>query len=204
MKATALLFGITAVTAAAAGSCASDDDAAQTESPETLQAAETAGEQSPKASTPSSRFTYFNGEEGSLQDFLGTPLLVNFWASWCGPCVVEMPAFEAVYQEFKDRVAFLGLNINDDRERALELVERTGVTYLVAQDDGNAVMNALGAVSMPTTVLIAPNGETVAIRGSRLRAKDLRNLIEEHLEIRGRQAGDQAVEAAEMEATEAR
>ena len=204
MKTAALLLGITAFTAAAAVSCASADEAVQTEPPETLQTAKTAGVQPPKGGALTSRFTYFNGEEGSLQDFLGTPLVVNFWASWCGPCVVEMPAFEAVYQEFKDRVAFLGLNINDDPERALELVERTGVTYLVAQDDGNAVMNALGAVSMPTTVLIAPNGETVAIRGSRLRAKDLRKLIEENLEIRGRQAGGQAVEAAEMESPEAR
>lgn len=110
-----------------------------------------------------------------------------------------MPGFEAVYQELKGQVAFLGLNVDDARKQALGLIERTGVTYPVAQDNGSAIMSALGGASMPTTVLIAPNGETAAIRSGRLRVKELRNLIEEHLGVKTRQATDTDVESVKME-----
>lgn len=212
MKIAALILG--AVASIAVGCSNTGRSAATyTSSPETLgvdalPAARTSdSEQTTRGQPPSEnaprRFTYFDGTAGSLQDFLGRPLVVNFWASWCSPCIVEMPGFEVVYQELKEQVAFLGLNVDDDRKGALALIERTGVTYPVAQDNGSAIMSALGGASMPTTVLIAPDGETAAVRSGRLRVKDLRNLIEEHLGVKTRRVSDPGTESVKMETSTA-
>ena len=207
MKITALILGA-AASIAVGCSTTNRSSTTYTNSSETLEAAapsaaptsdsEQTNGQPPSSSAPR-RFTYFDGTAGSLQDFLGTPLVVNFWASWCSPCIVEMPGFEAVYQELKGQVAFLGLNVDDGRKDALALIERTGVTYPVAQDNGNAIMSALGGASMPTTALIAPDGETAAIRSGRLRVKELRSLIEEHLGVKTRHAANPGVESVKME-----
>ena len=121
-------------------------------------------------------FTYFDGTEGSLADFRGKPLVINFWASWCAPCIVEMPSLEVVWNELQDKVVFLGLNVHDNRADAIAMIERTGVTYLLGQDVNDA-FHSLGGVSMPTTVLVNSTGEISAVRGARMRANELRSLI---------------------------
>ena len=132
---------------------------------------------------PDVRFRYFDGSEGSLADFAGTPTVINFWASWCAPCVVELPAFEAVHRELQPQVAFLGLNVGDEPAAARALVERTGVTYPLATDPDSGIFQAFGGIGMPTTVLVDADGIIVTMIGSRLRAQDLRSLIAEHLGV---------------------
>lgn len=132
---------------------------------------------------PDVQFRYFDGSEGSLADFAGTPTVINFWASWCAPCVVEMPAFEAVHRELHPQVAFLGLNVGDEPGAARALVERTGVTYPLATDPDSTIFQAFGGIGMPTTVLVDADGIIVTMIGSRLRAQDLRSLIAEHLGV---------------------
>ena len=132
---------------------------------------------------PDVRFHYFDGSEGSLADFAGTPTVINFWASWCAPCVVEMPAFEAVHRELQPQVAFLGLNVGDEPGAARALVERTGVTYPLATDPDSGIFQAFGGIGMPTTVLVDADGIIVTMIGSRLRAQNLRSLIAEHLGV---------------------
>ena len=59
---------------------------------------------------------------------------MNFWGSWCEPCVEEMPDLQRVHESLGDDVAFVGVNVNDDAEAALQMAERTGVTYDLARD----------------------------------------------------------------------
>ncbi|HSJ36532.1 MAG TPA: TlpA disulfide reductase family protein, partial [Acidimicrobiia bacterium] len=99
-------------------------------------------------------FAYFDGEPGALADFAGQPLVLNFWASWCPPCVAEMPDLEEVHQRFHGEIAFLGMNMQDDLAAAERLVEETGVTYPLAQDPDGAVYRRFGGIAMPTTVLL--------------------------------------------------
>ena len=111
-------------------------------------------------------FTFFDGSEGSLSDFRGRPLVVNFWASWCPPCVAEMPDLQVVYTEFRDQVIFLGLNMQElDFDAALRLVEQTGVTYPLASDPDGCIYRSFGGIAMPTTVLISEEGEVVRVHG---------------------------------------
>ena len=128
-------------------------------------------------------FTTFDGAEVALSTLRGGPTLVNFFASTCVPCVTEMPAFEEVFQEVGDEVAFLGLAVADRPEDALALVERTGVTYPTAQDPDSSVLTALGGSVLPTTVLLDADGEIVATHNGELGADELRALLADELGI---------------------
>jgi thiol-disulfide isomerase/thioredoxin len=128
-------------------------------------------------------FRTFDGVEVPLSSLRGGPTLVNFFASTCVPCVTEMPAFEEVFQELGDEVAFLGLAVADRPEDAQALVERTGVTYPTAQDPDSAVITALGGSVLPTTVLLDADGEIVATHSGELDADELRALLADELGI---------------------
>ena len=96
-----------------------------------------------------------------LAELRGTPVVVNFWASTCAPCVREMPALESVHQAAGDDVAFVGVAVNDRVDDALELADRTGVTYpLVADADGSFFVDA-GATLLPTTLVLDQDGAVV-------------------------------------------
>ena len=128
-------------------------------------------------------FTTFDDEVVPLSSLRGSPVLVNFFASTCVPCIEEMPALEEVHQEVGDQVAFLGLAMQDRPEAALELVERTGVTYRTAQDKDASVITALGGTVLPTTVLLDADGEVVAVHNGELDADELRRLLADELGI---------------------
>ncbi|MEA2023312.1 MAG: TlpA disulfide reductase family protein, partial [Actinomycetota bacterium] len=84
---------------------------------------------------PLSEFVMFDGSSATLADYEGRPLVVNFWASWCPSCVAEMAAaFKPAQESLGDEVAFLGLNIQDDRDDALRLVQETGVLFDLGDD----------------------------------------------------------------------
>lgn len=102
--------------------------------------------------------TGFDGTEISSTEYLGQPLVINFWASWCTPCIEEMPAFERVHQSLGDRVAFLGVNSRDEERRAAQMIETTGVTYALAKDTDGALARALEVTNLPVTVLVLPDG----------------------------------------------
>ena len=128
-------------------------------------------------------FTTFEGEEVALSSLRGGPVLVNFFASTCIPCITEMPAFEEVHQELGDQVTFLGLAAAGDRpEDAQALVDDTGVTYRTARDVDGDVMTALGGTLLPTTVLLDAEGEVVARHAGELDADEVRALLAEALE----------------------
>lgn len=104
-------------------------------------------------------FDLFDGGTGSIADYEGTPLVVNFFASWCPPCVREMPEFQEVFESLEGTVAFLGLSQDQSPADALDLVEATGVTYDVGWDLDLEVYEATGSIAMPTTAFVSPTGE---------------------------------------------
>ena len=97
----------------------------------------------------------------SVADFRGQPLVVNFWGSWCEPCVEEMPAFQRVHESLGETVAFLGVNVRDAPEAARSMAERTGVTYDLVRDVDGELGRALGVTTFPTTVLVLGDGTVV-------------------------------------------
>ena len=128
---------------------------------------------------PDERFSMLAGGFGSFADYRGKPLVVNFFASNCAPCVEEMPAFETVHQEMGDDVAFLGMNFQDQVSAATELVETTGVSYDIARDPSGEVARSLGMVVMPSTYFVSPDGRVVDVKAGAMDAEELRRRIEE-------------------------
>ena len=131
-------------------------------------------------------FDLFDGNTGTLADYEGTPLVVNFFASWCPPCVREMPEFQEVFERLGGRVAFLGLSQDQSPQDALALVESTGVTYDVGWDLDLEVYRATGSIAMPTTAFVSPSGELLDTFAGALDAESLSELIEDALGVAAR------------------
>ena len=118
-----------------------------------------------------------NGNEVKLSDFVGKPIVLNFFASWCGPCKSEMPDFEAAYKERGDEVQFLMINLTDGYyetvESASSFIEQSGYTFPVFYDTSSSAAIAYSVVSIPTTYFIDAEGNIVAKATGALSAKSL-------------------------------
>ena len=131
-------------------------------------------------------FDLFEGGTGTVADYEGTPLVVNFFASWCPPCVREMPEFQDVFERLEGRVAFLGLSQDQSPQDALNLVATTGVTYDVGWDLDLEVYRATGSIAMPTTAFVSASGQLVDTFAGALDTDSLAELIEDALGIAAR------------------
>jgi peroxiredoxin len=99
------------------------------------------------------------GDTVKLQDLRGKVVLLDFWASWCGPCMMAMPEIEKIHQEFAGKsVMVIGVNQRDDAEAAQEAVDSKGITFTQVLDTDGAVGDAFGVTGIPHTVLIDAEG----------------------------------------------
>ncbi len=126
---------------------------------------------------------FADGPEVALGDYAGAPLVLNFWATWCPPCVEEMPDLEEVAGDLEGEVAFLGVNIQDDPDRAAELAADLGVTYDLATDRRGDLFEAIGGFGMPTTLFVDAAGDVVYRHTGPVDAAGLRGLVAEHLGV---------------------
>jgi cytochrome c biogenesis protein CcmG/thiol:disulfide interchange protein DsbE len=96
-----------------------------------------------------------------LEELRGRPVLVNFWASWCGPCREEGPHLAAAHAEYGERVQFLGVDILDSRESARAFMREMGWTYPSVFDATGAIRDGLGLIGQPVTLFYDAAGELV-------------------------------------------
>jgi len=96
-----------------------------------------------------------------LSELRGTPVLVNVWASWCGPCEQEAPHLAAANEEYGDRVQFLGVDILDERDAARRFMHEYGWTYPSVYDLNGAIRDGLGLLGQPVTLFYDASGELV-------------------------------------------
>ena len=124
-------------------------------------------------------FVTLDERPASFAGYVGCPLIVNFFASWCVPCVTEMPDFERFWNANGTTVAVLGLAANDRLEDAIETVEERGVTYPTGLDEGELFID-FGGLGMPTTVFVSPEGEILETHSGLLTLDDITNRAMEH------------------------
>ena len=100
-----------------------------------------------------------SGENLRLSEYRGDVVMINFWATWCGPCRQEMPLLDELYTRYQ-RVGFnlLGVNIDDDAAGALKMVQELGVNFPVLFDSRKEVSRLYEVEAMPTTVLLDREG----------------------------------------------
>ncbi len=125
-------------------------------------------------------FELLDGGTTTVGAFLDRPVVLNFFASWCTPCITEMPALESIHQQRPD-IAFVGLAVNDTPTRAREIVTDTGVTYATGVDPDSAIGNAYEILGMPTTLFITPDGEVVYQHTGGLTAAQITDHLNTHL-----------------------
>ncbi len=99
------------------------------------------------------------GENLRLSEYRGDVVMINFWATWCGPCRQEMPLLDELYGRYQ-RVGFslLGINIDDDFRRAMAMVNELGVSFPVLFDENKEVSKLYEVEAMPVTLLLDRQG----------------------------------------------
>ena len=114
-----------------------------------------------------SNFTLKNleGEDVSLSQFRGKYLLINFWATWCAPCKIEMPSLEKLYRQFKsDNFDMIGISNDMFGARVVRpYIKATNLTFPMLLDQRMIASRQFGIVSLPTTVLIDPQGIIIGV-----------------------------------------
>ncbi|MBQ3126854.1 MAG: TlpA family protein disulfide reductase [Clostridia bacterium] len=146
--------------------------------PETAAPADTTETAAPEV-YPAPDFTVYDGEGNAvhLSDFLGQPVVLNFWASWCPPCKAEMPDFDAAFAEHGGEIAFMMINMTDGmqetKETATAHVQEAGYRFPVYFDTDYSAAIAYSASSLPTTYFIRADGTIAAYAVGMLDAASL-------------------------------
>jgi len=105
-----------------------------------------------------------DGESYTLTDFVnrdgvgGQPVVLNFWASWCGPCRIEMPHFERASLNYSGRAAILGINQAESGETVAKFGQNTRVTYPLLVDEDMTLNRQYGVANLPTTIFVDREG----------------------------------------------
>ena len=124
----------------------------------------------------------YDGEEVSLARMRGKPTVVNFFASWCGPCQMEMPYFEDCYVKYGDQINFMMVNLcafgNDTKAAGKKMVEEGGYTFPVYFDTDGDAATQYAIRSMPTTIFVSADGELKGRHTGMIPEDTLRRTIE--------------------------
>ena len=129
-------------------------------------------------------FTVYDleGNEVHLTDFFGKPIIVNFWASWCGPCKMEMPDFDAAYATYKDDIVFLMVNMTDGSRETVEVassfIADSGYSFPVYYDTEYSAAITYSVASLPTSYFLNEKGELVAHAKGAIDAETLQRGID--------------------------
>ena len=116
----------------------------------------------PDYSAPDFTMLDWEGGEVTLSEFFGKPIVLNFWASWCGPCKMEMPDIQKYYEKFGEEIHFLLVSVDDSVDTAKAFIEKEGYTFPVYFDTTSAGAYTYGASSIPLTYFIDTEGNMQA------------------------------------------
>lgn len=156
---------------------ASPTDSEDTEDSHTASSGNTESGETTVETAPDFTMTNASGEEVKLSDFFDKPVVLNFWASWCGPCKSEMPHFEDAYQKYGEDINFVIVNLTDGAretvENASDFIEEQGYTFPLYFDTNTEGAVTYGTYSIPVTYFIGADGVPVAQANGALDAETL-------------------------------
>lgn len=132
---------------------------------------------------PAFRLTTIDGRTFSLDAAKGKVVVINFWASWCGPCKVEAPHFEKAYMEFKAQgVRFIGIAVDDSTDDVKAFVKREGLSFPIGLDDTGDIPKLYGVMALPKTVIVGKDGRIKLSRMGLIREAELFTEIRRNLQ----------------------
>jgi thiol-disulfide isomerase/thioredoxin len=122
-------------------------------------------------------FTSSDGSEVSLSSMAGEPVVVNMWATWCTPCVKEMPAFDEVASS-TDGVRIIGVNVGDSADDAAKFAADLGVAYEQFTDPDGNLSTALEVSGLPATAFVDADGKVIEVHQGAYTVPELRTAIQ--------------------------
>ena len=126
-----------------------------------------------------------DGSTFSLTEQKDKVILLNFWATWCGPCVEEMPAFEKLYQEYGDQVAILAVNSMEDKGTVDQFIEEQGYTFPIAYDEKGEIISKYPTDGIPYTLVIGKDGTVkkiyIGAKGAEQQYEEYKSAIDSEL-----------------------
>jgi len=135
-----------------------------------------------KVVAPDFTMTDKDGSEVKFSNFAGKPIVLNFWASWCGPCQMEMPDFEEKYKEYGEEVQFVMVNMTDGSQETLQsatqFITEKGYTFPVYYDTKMEGAYFYSVYSLPMTYFIDADGNVVASSRGMISGENLQKGIE--------------------------
>lgn len=135
-----------------------------------------------KVAAPDFTMTDKDGNEVKFSNFAGKPIVLNFWASWCGPCQMEMPDFEEMYKQYGEEVQFVMVNMTDGSqetvESATQFITEKGYTFPVYYDTKMEGAYYYSVYSLPTTYFIDAEGYVTASNKGMISGENLQKGIE--------------------------
>jgi thiol-disulfide isomerase/thioredoxin len=119
--------------------------------------------------------------DDAIRSLRGKPVVVNFWATWCGPCKTEMPRLVSAANTYKGRVHFLGVDVQDDARSAAEFIREYDIPFRNLSDPDGKIRNAQRLVGLPETQFYAADGELAFLNRGEIHADELIDKIDELL-----------------------
>ncbi|WP_084245450.1 thiol-disulfide oxidoreductase ResA [Planomicrobium okeanokoites] len=120
------------------------------------------------------------GNRHKLSDYQGEGVFLNFWGTWCEPCVKEMPAMDRQYKEYEEQgVHILAVNIAQSDFEVQSFADRFDLSFPIAIDKSRSVMTAYNIRPLPTTVLVNPEGDIQRIITGEMTEQDIKGFMEE-------------------------
>ena len=129
----------------------------------------------PRVGATAPDFTLLNldGQPVSLADFRGRLVLINFWATWCGPCEIEMPAIQAVYEKHQEEgFVVLAVAVDDSAKNVRRFINERGLTFQTLMDDGN-VSRAYRVFGLPASFFVGADGKIAAVHNGVLTEEEI-------------------------------
>lgn len=115
------------------------------------------------AQVPDFEMTLLDGKTVSFEQYRGKKVLLNFWATWCGPCVGELPAFQKLAEEYPDELVILAVNCSEEEGTVQKFIKNNGYTFPIVLDMDGTIQEMFGGItSIPVTVIIDGEGKIVS------------------------------------------